>query len=94
MKRRKSKNIIGVTICLLLVLMIANTGCFGPSSIEVKISYSGSWRGAIVDSSGSRSIDGYGTESYSVSGGIISATAQKMDVSGSIKCSSIYFQYC
>jgi hypothetical protein len=67
-----------------LLVCVGLSGCFGPNSIEVKISYSGSWSGAIMDDDGSRSIEGYGTESYSVSGGIVSATAQKMDSYGTI----------
>jgi cytoskeletal protein RodZ len=51
------------------------------SGVAVVISYSGEWSGAIADSSGTRSIEGTGSETISLDGvdGAVAANAQKRD---------------
>jgi len=66
--------IVAIIIIGILVVIALNVR----SGKEVKVIYEGSWSGAIVDSDGSRSISGSGTETFSVDG-TVSANAQKMD---------------
>jgi len=53
-------------------------------SIRVIIDYNGNWSGAILDDSGSKSIDGTGPKSFDMVGGIVVATIQKGDDSSNV----------
>ena len=68
---------------ILAVLLLASAVLAVPvasaGSGTVKVIYSGSWSGAILDDEGSRSVDGSGTRTFSVRGGMVSVTFQKMD---------------
>ncbi|MBS3781603.1 MAG: hypothetical protein KGY66_07795 [Candidatus Thermoplasmatota archaeon] len=66
-----------ISVVMIISFTVTLTGCLGPGK-EVKIIYDGSWRGEIEDDDGSRSVSGYGTESFEVSGRV-HATAEKTD---------------
>lgn len=74
---------VALLTALLLIAMVAHVPQVGASSGTVKVIYGGGWSGAILDDDGSRSVDGSGTRTFSVRGGIISVTFQKMDDSSS-----------
>ncbi len=70
-----------ISIVVLLGMTMANLGCLdtGDEELQVRIIYEGSWVGSIRDQDGMRTISGSGNESFSTSGDIISANAQKQD---------------
>lgn len=59
-------------------------GTGSSTSISVKISYDGEWQGTVGTSEGTRTVQGSGTETFSIdsSASIVSANAQKMDDEG------------
>lgn len=58
-----------------------NSGSSSQSTFEVRIQYSGEWTGSIGQGGSVKSVDGSGTETFSIDGEptIISANAQKQD---------------
>jgi len=75
--------VIALMVCLATTtcfLSISNSVKAGDYTVEVKVSYSGSWSGCYGDAGSSTSVDGYGTRSfYLQSPDIVSAVFQKMD---------------
>jgi hypothetical protein len=58
----------------------ASSSSSNNANAQIQVSYSGSWSGAVGDSSGSRSVDGSGTQTFPVSAtGAVSANFQKKD---------------
>ena len=55
-----------------------------PTSIQIKVIYSGSWTGNYADIGSSKSVDGTGTETFTISNpeSVVSAAFQKGDDSG------------
>lgn len=80
MKKLKFLSIY-ISIVVLLGMTMANLGCLESEDdeVQVRIIYEGSWIGSIKDQDGTRTISDSGNESFSASGGVISANAQKQD---------------
>ena len=74
-----------IIVVLIVVFACALSGFLGSllgGTVKIKVVYAGSWEGSIGDDAGQRSVQGSGTQSFDMKGGIVVAVIQKMDGGG------------